>query len=286
MIGVLLGLVLGCGLVMVASVFTGVPRIHSPTPRWWLAWSDLVVRSGIAGLTPGRLLGLSVVIAVTCGIAVWLWTGVWSVAVAISVVVAPLGQIVVSSRARARQRIMRRAWPDVVDSLVAGVRAGAGLPDLLCDMATSGPAPLRNQFHAFAVDYRANGHFAQALDRLKVLCADPVADRIVEALRLAREIGGADLSTLLRDLGTLLREDARTRGELEARQSWTVNAARLAVAAPWIVLVMVSTQPGAAAAWNGPQGILILVGGAALCVFAYLLMQFLGRLPTDGRTLR
>ena len=40
-----------------------------------------------------------------------------------------------------------------------------------------------------------------------------------------------------------LREDARTRAELETRQSWTVNAARLAVAAPWAVLAMLSTNP-------------------------------------------
>ena len=53
---------------------------------------------------------------------------------------------------------------------------------------------------------------------------------------MAREVGGTDLGRLLRTLSAFLREDARTRAELETRQGWTVNAARLAVAAPWIVL--------------------------------------------------
>ena len=42
-----------------------------------------------------------------------------------------------------------------------------------------------------------------------------------------------------------LREDARTRAELETRQGWTINAARLAVAAPWIVLGLLSLRPEA-----------------------------------------
>ena len=36
----------------------------------------------------------------------------------------------------------------------------------------------------------------------------------------------------------MLREDLRTRGELRARQSWTVNGARVAVCAPWLVLAL------------------------------------------------
>src|SRR5699024_11279417 len=79
----------------------------------------------------------------------------------------------------------------------------------------------------FARDYQASGDFSACLDRLKVRLADPVGDRIVEALRLTRDVGGTDLGALLRTLAGFLREDARTRSELEARQSWTVNAARL-----------------------------------------------------------
>ena len=116
--------------------------------------------------------------------------------------------------------------------------------------------------------------------------ADPVADRIVEALRLTRDVGGTDLGRLLRTLASFLREDVRTRGELEARQSWTVNAARLAVAAPWIVLALLSTRAAAAAAYNTPAGAVVLVGGGVCTVVAYLLMLRIARLPDDPRVLR
>ena len=109
-------------------------------------------------------------------------------------------------------------------------------------------------FRDFGSDYRSGGQFDPSLTRLKDRLADPVADRIVEALRLTREVGGSDLGRLLGTLAEFLRESARTRSELEARQSWTVNAARLAVAAPWIVLVLLASRPEAVAAYNTPVG--------------------------------
>jgi tight adherence protein B len=83
-----------------------------------------------------------------------------------------------------------------------------------------------------------------------------------------------------------LRADARTRGELEARQSWTVNAARLAVAAPWIVLALLGTRPEAAQAYNSVAGTLVLATGGVCSIAAYRLMIRIGRLPDDPRVLR
>ena len=124
------------------------------------------------------------------------------------------------------------------------------------------------------------------LDRLKARFADPVADRIVEALRLAHEVGGGELGTLLRSLSRMLREDLRTRGELEARQSWTVNGARVAVAAPWLILALLATRPQAAAAYATSSGALVLAVGAVASILAYRLMLRLGRLPEEERVLR
>src|SRR5699024_482283 len=110
--------------------------------------------------------------------------------------------------------------------------------------------------------------------------------RIVEALRLTRDVGGTDLGRLLRTLSAFLREDARTRGELEARQSWTVNGARLAVAAPWVVLALLAGRPEMAATYASPAGTAVLALGGGCTVVAYRLMVRIGRLPEDVRVLR
>ena len=192
----------------------------------------------------------------------------------------------VQARAAKRQASMREVWPDVVDNLASGIRAGLSLPEALGQLGERGPEHLREPFMAFAEDFRASGRFGDSLDALKARLADPVGDRIVEALRLTRDVGGTDVGRLLRTLSEFLRDDARTRGELEARQSWTVNAARLAVAAPWVVLALLSTRPENAAAYNSASGFTVLLLGGGSTVLAYRLMVRLGRLPEESRVLR
>ena len=181
---------------------------------------------------------------------------------------------------------MREVWPEAVDNLASGIRAGLSLPEALGQLGDRGPERLREPFTAFAEDFRASGRFDDSLDALKARLADPIGDRIIEALRLTRDVGGTDVGRLLRTLSGFLRDDARTRGELEARQSWTVNAARLAVAAPWVVLALLSTRPQNAQAYNSASGVSVLVVGGASTVLAYRLMVRLGRLPEESRVLR
>jgi len=65
-----------------------------------------------------------------------------------------------------------------------------------------------------------------------------------------------------------------------------VNAARMAVCAPWLVLVLLATQRETLAAYDSPAGTAILLIGAVLSVGAYRLMIRIGRLPEDKRVLR
>ncbi|MFJ9317229.1 hypothetical protein ACIRN4_23785 [Pimelobacter simplex] len=62
--------------------------------------------------------------------------------------------------------------------------------------------------------------------------------------------------------------------------------AEIAVAAPWVVLVVMSTQPSVVARYQSAGGVVVLVTGAVLCVAAYRLMVRLGRLPVERRILR
>src|SRR5690606_3356761 len=158
--------------------------------------------------------------------------------------------------------------------------------EALIALAERGPEQLRPEFAKFARDYRASGRFIDSIDRLKARLADPGADRIVEALRITREVGGTDLGRLLRTLSQFLRDDLRARAEVGARRSWTVNGARLAAAAPWRVLGMLATRWTTIQAYNSASGVLVLLVGAAASAVAYQAMVRLGRLPEDVRVLR
>ena len=165
---------------------------------------------------------------------------------------------------------------------------GCRCPRRCRQLGDRGPEALRAAVRARSPTTTAStGRFGDCLDRLKDELADPVGDRIVEALRIAREVGGSDLGRLLRTLSAFLREDARTRAELETRQGWTVNAARLAVAAPWLVLLLLSTQPTRWPPTTRPPGTAVLLGrrrGLRWSPTGSMLR--IGRLPEDERVLR
>lgn len=190
-----------------------------------------------------------------------------------------------SWQANRRQTALREIWPDAIDNLRSAVRAGLTLPEALSQLADRGPEELSDAFGSFAKDYRSGARFDDALNRLKNTLADPTADRLIAALKVTREVGGADIGRLLQTLSDFLRDDARTRAELEARQSWTVNGARLAVVAPWAILLLLATQPDAAAAHQSVAGLFVLLGGMTVSVICYRLMLRIGSLPVERRVL-
>ena len=237
-------------------------------------------------------MGLAVGLAAVCTVsalvalvAVQLLSGTPTVAVAFAVLAAYLPVALVSGRARRRQRELLDVWPEAVDNLASAVRAGLSLPEALSSLGRRGPEPLRPHFDAFAADYQLTGRFGESLDRLKDRLADPVGDRVIEGLRIAREVGGGELGLVLRNLSGFLRDDARTRSELESRQTWTVVGARLAVAAPWLVLLMLSFQREVIGRYSSPEGAIVLLVGGGLSLVAYRLMVRIGRLPAERRVL-
>jgi tight adherence protein B len=281
----LLGMLGGAGLLLIWWSAWEKPESARRTPRT-SRLEDLLRSAGIEKVSAAGLLASCLGVGIFTTLAFFAVTGSWPISGCFGLFGGWLPMAMVRWRARKRTAVLRQLWPDVVDHLRSAIRAGLSLPEALIQLGDKGPAELRHVFVDFGSDYRSGGQFDPSLTRLKDRLADPVADRIVEALRLTREVGGTDLGRLLGTLAEFLRESARTRSELEARQSWTVNAARLAVAAPWIVLVLLASRPEAVMAYNTPLGAAVLLGGLAVSLVSYAIMLRIGALPEERRVLR
>ncbi|MDE0573596.1 type II secretion system F family protein [Demequina sp. B12] len=285
--GAVWGLVLGVGLCLVWWSWWPLPqdaRVRSD--GWHARTADRLVLAGAGAVTPQGLIATAVALGALVLVVALGLTGSPIIALCFAVLASRAPFALVAMRARQRVQAARHLWPDAVDTLASGIRAGLALPEAISQLGERGPRELREPFVLFAADYRASGRFGDCLDLLKARLADPVADRIVETLRLTRDVGGTDVGHVLRTLAEFLREDARVRGELEARQSWTVNAARLAVAAPWVLLALLAARGGNADAYNSAAGVLVLGVGGGCTVVAYRLMMRAGRLTTEQRVLR
>jgi tight adherence protein B len=279
----LVGALLGAGILLMLAPRLWPSRSGEAPPARAGAATRLLAGAGFAHIGAGALVSACVAAGLVAAAVAWLPTQVPAFAALAALVGAAAPVLWLRGRARRLLRARRGLWPDVCDLLVASVRAGLALPDAVATLRTSAPAPLRPAFSAFAGDLAASGHFDASIDRLKATLADPVADRILETLRMARQVGGTELVPVLRSLSGAVRVDAAVRAEVEARQSWVRGAAVLGVIAPWVILVLLALRPEGSRAYSSPEGVVLIVVGAAVSVVAFRVMLRIGRLPEPRR---
>jgi len=240
-------------------------------------------RAGWASLSPKATIGAWLGFSMLVGAVVWI---VWPIAVLAPLAILAtlfMGRAIVHSALSARERRLRSMWPGVVDHIRQAVRSGAGVAEALRLTANRVPPELHSPFHTFTADLERGFLLDEALTNLKGNLSNPIADRIIEALRMAHEVGGRELSAVLESLQSSVRADIAVREEALAKQSWIRAASKLGVSAPWLVLLVISGRPETLAAYSSASGSGLLLAGAAASVVAYRMMARLGRLPEDER---
>ena len=175
------------------------------------------------------------------------------------------------------------AWPEVIDHLMSGIQSGLSLTESLAGLSTRGPEVLRPAFTQFKVTLYGSGDLTQSIKELKALFSHHGSDQIFEALIISKALGGSELLQILRALGDFLRQDLALRREIDVKHGWIKNSAHLSAAAPWILLLLLSTQPSTAAAYSTFSGAMILSAGLVMTAIAYIWMNRLGRLPQTPR---
>jgi tight adherence protein B len=280
-------LLFALGIFMLYDAVTAAPAPRADRRRAVHdAVESLLVSAGMPSVRPRQLACACAAAAMGSGFAAALFVGSPVVSLVGLVAGGYVPVAVVRGRRRARRRAFRQCWPEAVDLLAGAVRAGDTLPAAIAVTAERGPAPLRPAFASLAADHRISGDLVGALERLTDALGDPTADRVLTTLCIAHQVGGRELGRVLRTLAAFLREDDASRREIESRQSWTRVAARVAAAAPWVVLLLVGTRSTSVHAFDSMAGGLVIVGGAVATVVGYRMMVALGRLPDEPRLIR
>lgn len=279
----LLGALLGLGLFLVISVKLwprerNIRVVSSNGLSRRIAYASLQL-----GMPEPVFVLAQVIIAVMAGLLAYALTSVAAIALVAAAAGASVLWMVASAKVSASHKVLRLLWPDVVDALVSAIRSGANIPEALMALSASQEPRISGPAGEFAQDYRLTANFELSLDRLKARWASAASDRIIETLRLAREVGSSETTSVLLALGSHLRSESAMRQELEARQGWIKIAARIGLVAPWIVLIMLSTRAEAAQAYNSAAGLAVIGVGAALSFVAYRVMAGIGQLRTEER---
>ena len=173
--------------------------------------------------------------------------------------------------------------PEIIDHLISGIQSGLSLSETLSNLATRGPAETEKYFSHVRENLKAGMSFDRAISILQNEIRLRAADQLFEALIFAKNLGGSELLSMLRQLGDFTRQDLSLRREIAAKQGWIRNSAHLSAAAPWILLLMLSAQPSTSAAFATTHGVAILGVGVAMTAIAYLWMGKLSGLPEPHR---
>ncbi len=205
------------------------------------------------------------------------------IALAFGALAAGIAFVTVRAKNNLNEAVLIAAWPEVIDHLMSGIQSGLSLTESLAGLSTRGPEILRPAFTQFKATLYGSGDLTQAIEELKALFAHHGSDQIFEALIISKALGGSELLQILRSLGDFLRQDLALRREIEVKHGWIKNSAHLSAAAPWILLLLLSTQPSTAAAYSKPTGAMILIAGLVMTGIAYIWMNRLGRLPQTPR---
>ncbi|MEY4102064.1 MAG: hypothetical protein RIR88_198 [Actinomycetota bacterium] len=282
----LVGALAGLGIFFIVSVRLWPRRAPFVAKKRPSVWGVSISRAAAqVGISAWMFFTVQLVVGLLSALVVFGLTGVPSLGLVVGIAGGAIPWMVAAARSASSQKALRLVWPDVVDSLVASIRSGANGPEALTSLQVSHESRIAKPAAEFARNYRLTANFERSLDILKASWGTAPSDRIAETLRLARELGSSETTTVLMALGSHLRSESAVRQELEARQGWIKVAARIGLVAPWIVLFLLSTRSEAAAAYNSAAGWFVIAIGAGVSVVAYRVMTGIGQLRSEARWL-
>lgn len=226
--------------------------------------------------TPGAYWGISAGVGLALAAALWLGVGLGPLPAAALGLAAGLWlpHVVVKSRIKRQQRAFTTAFPDAVDIIVRGVRAGIPLTDCLRIVSTESQEPVKSEFRITVEDLIMGLSVDDAVQRMsdRVVLEEARFFAIVIAIQTKT---GGNLSEALGNLSVVLRDRAKMRRKIRAMSSEAKSSAWIIGSLPPVVgLVVFATSPSYVGVLVSTlAGNLVLAGSALWMLFGILIMR-------------
>lgn len=210
-------------------------------------------------------------------------TGSMSIAIFFSLLASTIPSLLIRRRREIEIAQMEFLWPEILDHLISGIQSGLSVAQTIAGLATRGPEKTRVFFGSCENELRSGSDVRAVLQLIKRRFENPTCDQVCEVLDFSLSSGSRQISTTLRTLSGYVRSNLALREELKAKQEWIRNSAVLAAIAPWLLLLLLSTQASTVRAYSDGSGVAVLTVGATSTIFAYFWMKRVGKVEQTPR---
>jgi tight adherence protein B len=166
------------------------------------------------------------------------------------------------------------AFPDAVDIIVRGVKAGLPLLDCLKMITLEAPEPLKSEFRAIVETQAVGMPIGEACGKLYEDMPLPEANFFGIVISVQQRAGG-NLAEALGNLSIVLRDRKKMKAKIRAMSQEAKASAGIIGALPIAVMLLVymSSPQYISLLWTDPLGHLMLAGSAIWMATGILVMK-------------
>jgi tight adherence protein B len=165
-------------------------------------------------------------------------------------------------------------FPDAIDVIVRGIKAGLPLGDSLRALATDAPEPILTEFRHILETQAVGVPLGEACGKLFERMPLPEANFFAIVISIQQKSGG-NLSEALSNLSKVLRDRKKMKGKIKAMSTEAKASAAIIGALPVAVMsiVYVTSPDYITLLWTERLGQLMLAGSAVWMLMGILVMR-------------
>jgi len=261
-------------------------KFESTSSTWVKVTSWLRQRLEQAGLANSALFKVALfLLPITAFVFVQDFFAIWTLSISATVATVALQLEYLNAKARTRGRLIQEEWPTVLESLESAAQSSMPLLNSIRDLGESSNLLVASEF-AYACHLCDRGvSLDTALEQLKPRLGLAICDSTIETLRVVNDSGGAGFVSALRHQAKAIRDDTALFQQVAAKQGWVRGTAKVAVAAPWLIVILLASRPENAQAYSSAQGSLLLLAGLLASMLAIRLIALIGAIDERRRVL-
>jgi tight adherence protein B len=165
-------------------------------------------------------------------------------------------------------------FPDAVDVITRGIKAGLPLQDSLKMVATEGQEPLKSEFRAILDTQTVGIPIGEACMKLFERMPVPEANFFGIVIAIQQKAGG-NLSEALGNLSKVLRDRKKMKAKIQAMSMEAkASAAIIGALPPSVMLLVYITSPDyISLLWTHPMGQMMMAGSAMWMFMGCMVMK-------------